>query len=99
MGDGNRFMGMVELPKGDTVELEFNIDKKPMNMRSKVLIEVELVEHLYSSHRCGDFGGLVRLSDFVLSMIEAVLMAGGRSDLKIHAISNSKASSTPLFQL
>ena len=26
-GDGNQFMGVVELPKGAIVELEFSIDK------------------------------------------------------------------------
>ena len=26
-GDGNQFMGVVELPKGMIVELEFSIDK------------------------------------------------------------------------
>ena len=28
-GDGNQFMGVVELPKGAIVELKFSIDKKP----------------------------------------------------------------------
>ena len=38
-------------------------------MQSKVPMEAEFVEqndkYLYSSHKHGDFGGLVRLSDFV----------------------------------
>ena len=68
-GDGNQFMGVVELPEGAIVELELSINKKPTNMRSKVLMEAELVEqinkYLYSSHGCDDFGGLVQSSDFV----------------------------------
>ena len=62
-------MGVVELPEGAIIELELSINKKPMNMRSKVLMEAKLVElinkYLYSSHGCGDFGGLVRSSNFV----------------------------------
>ena len=62
-------MGVVELPEGVIVELELSIDKKPTNMRSKALMEAELVEqidkYVYSSHGRGDFGGLVRSSDFV----------------------------------
>ena len=56
-------MGVIELPKGAIVELEFSIDRKPMNMQSKVLIKAELVEqidnYLYSSHKRSDFGSLV----------------------------------------
>ena len=37
MGGGNQFMGMIELPEGAIVELKLRIDKKPTNMRSKVL--------------------------------------------------------------
>ena len=55
-GSGNQFMGVVEL-------LELSINKKPMSMRLKVLIEAKLVEqidkYLYSSHKHGDFGSLV----------------------------------------
>ena len=43
-GDGNQFMGMVELPEGAIVELELSINKKPTNMQSKVLMEAKLVE-------------------------------------------------------
>ena len=50
------------------VELELGIDRKPTNMRSKMLTEAELVEHidkyLQSRHKCDDFGGLVQSSDF-----------------------------------
>ena len=52
-GDGNQFMGVVELPEGAIIELELSINKKPMYMRSKVLLEVE---YLYSSHGRSDFG-------------------------------------------
>ena len=31
-GDGNKFLGMVELPEGAIVELELGIDKKLTNM-------------------------------------------------------------------
>ena len=31
-GDGNQFLGVVELPEGAIVELELGIAKKPMNM-------------------------------------------------------------------
>ena len=59
-GDGNQFMGMVELPENVIVQLELSIDKKPMNMQSEVLVEAELVKkinkYLYSSHGHGDFG-------------------------------------------
>ena len=62
-------MGVVELLEGAIVELELSINKKPMNMRSKMLKEAELVEqitkYLYSSHGRGDLGGLVRSSNFV----------------------------------
>ena len=37
---------MVESPKGAIVELELRINKKPMNMQMKVLIEAELVEQV-----------------------------------------------------
>ena len=54
MGDGNQFVGMVELPEGAIVELELSIDKKPTNMLSKVLVEAKLVEqinkYVYSNH-------------------------------------------------
>ena len=54
-GDGNQFMSVVELPKGTIIELELRIDKKPTNMRTKVLIEAELFEqvdkYLYSSYK------------------------------------------------
>ena len=46
-GDGNQFMGVVELPKGAIVELSLALTKSPMNMRSKqALLEVELVEKI-----------------------------------------------------
>ena len=101
VGDSNQFLGVVELPEGAIVELELGIDRKPANMRSTMLIEAELVEqidkYLYSSHKRDNFGGLVQSSDFARSTIDMVLMAGGRSDSKIHANSNSKASSTTLL--
>ena len=62
-------MGMVDLPKGAIVMLKLSINKKPMNMHSKLLTEAKLVKqidkYLYSSHKHGDFGGLVRSSDIV----------------------------------
>ena len=64
-GEGNQFMGMVKLPEGAIVELKLRIDR---NMRSKVLLEAELVQktnkYLHSSHRYGDFDDLVQASDF-----------------------------------
>ena len=67
-GKGDQFMGMVELPGGAIVELKLRIDRKPTNMRSKVLLEAELVQkidkYLHSSHRYGDFGDLVQASNF-----------------------------------
>ena len=49
------------------VELVLGIDRKPTNMRSKMLTEAELVEHidkyLQSHHKCDDFGGLIQSSD------------------------------------
>ena len=66
--EGNQFKGVVELPEGAIVELKLRIDRKPTNMRSKVLLEAELApkinKYLHSSHRYGDFGNLVRASDF-----------------------------------
>ena len=51
------------MPKGAIVELALRIEKKLMNMQSKVLIEAELVEQinkcLYISHKPGDYGSLV----------------------------------------
>ena len=35
-------MGVVELTKGEIVELKPRIDRKPTTMRSKVLLEAEL---------------------------------------------------------
>ena len=56
-------MGVVELLEGAIVELELSINKRPTNMRSKMLEEAELVEqinkYLYSSHGHGNLGGLV----------------------------------------
>ena len=46
MGDGNQFMGVIKLPKCAIIELELSIDKKLMNMWSKVLIQAELVEQI-----------------------------------------------------
>ena len=67
-GDGNQFFGVVELPEGVIIELELGIDRKPTNMRLKMLIETKLAEqsdkYLYSSHKRDNFGGLVRSSDF-----------------------------------
>ena len=60
-GDGNLFMGVVELPKGAIIVLELSIDNIPTNMQTKVLIEAKL----YGSHKCGEFDGLVRLSNLV----------------------------------
>ena len=66
--EGNQFMGVVELPEGAIVKLKLKIDRKPTNMRSKVFLEAELAQkidkYLNSSHRYGDFGDLVRASDF-----------------------------------
>ena len=66
--EGNQFMGVVELPEGAIVKLKLKIDRRPTNMRSKVLLEAELAQkidkYLHSSHRYGDFGDLVRASDF-----------------------------------
>ena len=39
-------MGVVELLEGAIVELELSINKKPMNMRSKMLKEAELVKQI-----------------------------------------------------
>ena len=39
-------MGVVELPEGAIVELKLGIDRKPKNMRSKVLLEAELVQKI-----------------------------------------------------
>ena len=65
--EGNQFMGVVELPEGAIVKLKLKIDRRPTNMRSKVLLEAELAQkidkYLHSSHRYGDFGDLVRASD------------------------------------
>ena len=67
-GDGNQFLVVVELREAAIAELELGIDRKPMNMRLKKLTEAELAEqidkYLYSSHRCDNFGSLVRSSDF-----------------------------------
>ena len=67
-GDGNQFLGVVELPEGAIVELELSIDRNPTNMRSKMLIEAELAEQIdkysYSCYKDDNFGGLVRSSDF-----------------------------------
>ena len=67
MGEGNQFMGVVKLPEGAIVQLKLSIDRKPTNMQSKVLLEAEQVQqihkYIYSSHRYGDFGNLVRASD------------------------------------
>ena len=52
--------------------------------------------YTYSTHKRDEFGSLVRSSNFAWSRIEAVLTASGRSNSKIHANSNSKASSTTL---
>ena len=99
--EGNQFIGVVELPKGAIVKLKLKIDRKPTNMRSKVFLEAELTQridkYLYSSHRYGDFGGLVQVSDFARSTIEAIPTVDGRSDLKIHANSKSKPISSLLF--
>lgn len=56
-------MGVVKMLEGAIIELELSINKKPTNMRSKMLKEAELVEqinkYLYNSHGRGDLGGLV----------------------------------------
>ena len=39
-------INVVKLPKGAILELELSIDKNPTNMRTKVLIEVELVKQI-----------------------------------------------------
>ena len=56
------------LPEGAIVKLKLKIHRKPLNMRSKVFLEAELAQkidkYLYSSHRYGDFGDLVRASNF-----------------------------------
>ena len=49
-------MGLVELPEGVIVELKLRINRKPTNMRLKVLLEAELHvvqkidKYLNSSH-------------------------------------------------
>ena len=53
-------MGVVELPEGTIVELKLRIDRKPMNMGLKVLLEAEIDKYLHSGHRYGDL-----LSDLV----------------------------------
>ena len=65
-GDGNQFLGVVELPEGAIEELELGIDRKLMNMRSKMLTEAELYidKYLYSSHEHDNYGSLVRSCDF-----------------------------------
>ena len=45
-GEGNLFMGVVELPEGAIIELKLRIDRKPTNMRWKVLLEAELVQKI-----------------------------------------------------
>ena len=45
-GEGDQFMGVVELPEGVIVELKLTIDRKPTNMQSKVLLEAELVQKI-----------------------------------------------------
>ena len=45
-GEGNQFMGVVELSEGEIVELKLRIDRKPTNMRSKVLLEAKLVQKI-----------------------------------------------------
>ena len=61
-------MGVVKLLEGAIIELKLRIDRNPTNMRWKVLLEAKLVQkidkNLHSSHRCGDFGDLVRVRDF-----------------------------------
>ena len=68
MGEDNQFMGVVELTEGVSAELKLEIDRKQMNMRSKVLLEAELVQkinrYLHNSYKYGDFGDLVQVSDF-----------------------------------
>ena len=39
-------MGVVELSEGEIVELKLRIDRKPTNMRSKVLLEAKLVQKI-----------------------------------------------------
>lgn len=46
MGEGNQFVGMVELTKSKIVELKFSINRKPTNMQSKVFLEAELYEKI-----------------------------------------------------
>ena len=74
---------------------------QPTNMCLKVLLETKLVQkidkHLYSSHRYGDFGDLVRASDFYEIDNKAIPTADSRSDSKIHTNSNSKSISSLLL--
>ena len=46
MGEGNQFVGMVELTKSKIVELKLSINRKPTNMQSKVFLEAELYEKI-----------------------------------------------------
>ena len=46
VGEGDQFMGVVELSEGAVVELKLKIDRKPTNMRLKVQLEAKLVQKI-----------------------------------------------------
>ena len=54
-GQWQSIFGRGRLAEGAIVELELGIDREPTNMRSKMLTEAELVEHidkyLHSRHK------------------------------------------------
>ena len=68
------------------VELELSIKKKANKYAIKTADRgwASWTDYLYSSHKHGDFGGLVWSSDYVWLIIETVPTAGGWSDSKIH---------------
>ena len=68
-------MGVVKLPEGAMVQLKLSINRKPTNMQQKAnkyaiesAVEAKLVQkinkYLFSSHKYGNFGDLVRASAF-----------------------------------
>ena len=74
-----------------------------MNMRSKVLLEAELHVHSPKDRHNYNYTNMVILATqveqaiFTRLMIEVIPTANGRSDLKIHANSNSKPISSLLL--
>ena len=47
-------MGMVKLLEGVIVKLKLSIYRNSINMQLKMLLEAELVQKIYSSHKYGD---------------------------------------------